>query len=431
MRPEDIKVHAWDIIRMIPDEEFSKLARASKVDYCAKVLTGERVFYLLLYSLLASKEISQRNLSVIFNNSQFKLLFNIADGASVTHGSISTRLSKIDLGFFQKAFELLYEKLSSLYTEAEIRDKLLIRVDSSLVAEACNKLKKGMTIGKKSAKGKADRKQLKYTMAYDGFAAQCAKVFDSQPFISEDLAMPVVLNELIRKDSGHRNLYVLDRGLSSLASYKSIGDNEAKFVGRIKTNRKMEVVRSLMSEEADVDLGNLTLKEDLIVHLYDNDKKAFSQDELRVVKAEFKVLRDTTRPANRGKVKRVENDVFFITNDFELSPQEIAEAYHKRWDIEVFFRFLKQNLCFSHFLSTSDNGVQVMLYMTLIAAMLIMIYKRENEALYDGERAFWYSNAKFSFYMEITEWVNQLSIIINGGDPKPTYKRAIVRTRIP
>ena len=164
MRPEDIKVHAWDIIRMIPDEEFSKLARDTKVDYCAKVLTGERVFYLLLYSLLASKEISQRNLSVIFNNSQFKTLFNIADGASVTHGSISTRLSKIDLGFFQKTFELLYDKMSCLYTENEIRDKLLIRVDSSLVAETCNKLKKGMTVGKKSSKGKQDRKQLKYTI---------------------------------------------------------------------------------------------------------------------------------------------------------------------------------------------------------------------------------------------------------------------------
>jgi hypothetical protein len=431
MRPGDIKVHAWDIIRMIPDEDFAKLARDSKVDYCAKVLTGERVFYLLLYSLLASKEISQRNLSVIFNNSQFKTLFNVADGASVTHSSISSRLAKIDLGFFQKTFEMLYDKLSSLYTENEIRDKHLIRVDSSMVAETCNKLKEGMTMGKKSSKVKEDRKQLKYTMAYDGFAVQCAKVFDSPSFISEDLAMPAVLNDLIRKDKDHKNLYVLDRGLSSLTNYKSISDQDAKFVGRIKTNRKMEVVKSLLKEDTDKDLDNLTLKEDMIVHLYDGEKKAFSEQEFRVVKAEFKVLRDTTRPANKGRVKRVENDIFFITNDFDLSPQEIAEAYHKRWDIEVFFRFLKQNLCFSHFLSTSDNGVQVMLYMTLIASMLIMIYKRENEALYDGERVFWYSNAKFSFYMEITEWVNQLSIIINGGDSKAIYKTVVIRTRIP
>ena len=41
-----IKVHAWDILRMIPDEEIAKIAKDTKVDYCAKVLTGERLFFL-------------------------------------------------------------------------------------------------------------------------------------------------------------------------------------------------------------------------------------------------------------------------------------------------------------------------------------------------------------------------------------------------
>ena len=43
-----IKLHAWDILRMIPDEEIAKIAKDTKVDYCAKVLTGERLFYLLV-----------------------------------------------------------------------------------------------------------------------------------------------------------------------------------------------------------------------------------------------------------------------------------------------------------------------------------------------------------------------------------------------
>ena len=45
-----IKVHAWDILRMIPDEEIAKIAKDTKVDYCAKVLTGERLFYLLVFA---------------------------------------------------------------------------------------------------------------------------------------------------------------------------------------------------------------------------------------------------------------------------------------------------------------------------------------------------------------------------------------------
>ena len=37
-----------------------------------------------------------------------------------------------------------------------------------------------------------------------------------------------------------------------------------------------------------------------------------------MIKAKFKTPRDTTRPNNKGKVKRVENEVFFITNDFDM-----------------------------------------------------------------------------------------------------------------
>ena len=48
-----IKVHAWDILRMIPDEEIAKIAKDTKVDYCAKVLTGERLFYLLVFASVA------------------------------------------------------------------------------------------------------------------------------------------------------------------------------------------------------------------------------------------------------------------------------------------------------------------------------------------------------------------------------------------
>ena len=67
---KDVKVHAKDILRMIPDEELAKLSSSTKVDYCAKVLSGERMFYLLVFALLAADQISQRKLEVVFNNSR-------------------------------------------------------------------------------------------------------------------------------------------------------------------------------------------------------------------------------------------------------------------------------------------------------------------------------------------------------------------------
>ena len=414
---KNIKLRAPDLVRMIPDEELSRLAIETKVDYYSKVLRGERMFNLLLYAFVNTDRVSQRRLEVMFNSQQFKTMFNYAEGLNVSRSSISARLSKMSVAFFEKAYGVIYGRLSELYTEREIGQMCLIRVDSSMVAEACNKLKKGFTVGSK-AKGREDRKQVKYTMAFDGFAAKLAKVFDEPKYLSEDMAMPAVLDTLIKSDARHRNLYVLDRGLASSSSFEMMSALEAKFVGRIKTNRKLEVVRTLMDGKTDKDLGKLELVDDIEVHLY---TKAHEKTErtFRVVKARFKIPRDTTRPANKGKVKRVENDIYFITNDFSLTPKEVAEAYRRRWDIEVFFRFLKQELNFSHFLSVSENGIKIILYMTLVTAMLIMIYKRENGLGYDM--------AKFCFRTEMNDWVTALAVYFSGGDVESFTSRYHIR----
>lgn len=421
---KDKKVRAIDILRMIPYEELAKLSMSTKVDYCAKALSGERVFYLLVYAFLAADEVSQRKLETVFNTDMFKTLFNISLDARITHGSISTRLSRIDLTFFEKSYELIYQRFSRMYTREEALPMNLIRVDSSMVAETCNKLKRGFTVCKKPGGEKTSRRQIKYTMAYDGFSAKLAEVFSDSTYLSEDMAMPEVVMRLIKKDTGHENLYVLDRGFSSLRNYENVTAHDGKFVGRIKTNRKMEVLRSLMDENTDRDLGSLELQDDIAVRLYDGEKREFSATAYRVVKARFKVPRDTTRPANKGKVKRVENEVYLITNDFDLSAKQISEAYKRRWDIEIFFKFLKQNLSFSHFVSTSENGIKVILYMTLITAMLVMIYKRENEM--------GYTIGKFSFFMEMQDWIVKLMATLqNEKLSLLAYEDMKLRARIP
>ena len=68
--------------------------------------------------------------------------------------------------------------------------------------------------------------------------------------------------------------------------------------------------------------------------------------------------------------------ILVLTNDFELSAKDIADYYKKRWDIEVFFRFLKQELNLSHLVSLDKNGIEVMIYMTMICSMLLLIYKK-------------------------------------------------------
>ena len=58
---------------------------------------------------------------------------------------------------------------------------------------------------------------------------------------------------------------------------------------------------------------------------------------------------------------------------------ELGALYGERWAIEVFFKFVKQHLNFSHLTSRCENGIRVMLYMSLIASLLLLWYQRQTK----------------------------------------------------
>ena len=106
------------------------------------------------------------------------------------------------------------------------------------------------------------------------------------------------------------------------------------------------------------------------------------------------------------------DEILLITNYMDKTASAIAQIYRRRWDIEVFFRFLKQELNFSHFLSMNENGIQIVMYMTLITAMLVMIYKRENEI--------GYTTAVRRMGIELESLIMAIIVIESGGDLKKT-----------
>ena len=61
------------------------------------------------------------------------------------------------------------------------------------------------------------------------------------------------------------------------------------------------------------------------------------------------------------------------------SYEDVAALYRERWSIEAFFKFLKQYLSLDHFVSRSENGIEVMLYMSMIAALLLIWYQRQTQ----------------------------------------------------
>ena len=65
----------------------------------------------------------------------------------------------------------------------------------------------------------------------------------------------------------------------------------------------------------------------------------------------------------------------FLTNHFRLSPKTIADIYKDRWQIELFFKEIKQNLRIKHFVGNSENAVLIQLYTALTVYLLLAFQK--------------------------------------------------------
>ena len=108
-------------------------------------------------------------------------------------------------------------------------------------------------------------------------------------------------------------------------------------------------------------------------------------------------------------IKKDTNEtIIFVTNIENLAAADITEIYKRRWDIEVFFKFIKQLLNFKHFISRNENGMKVVLYVTMIAAILLIAYKKENNL--EG-----YKIAKQQFANDLEIEIIKEIVILCGG----------------
>ena len=158
---KDHKISLKQLLDFIPVALLGHLSATTKVDYYSKVLHGKKMFYLLLFCIFDNERLSQRTLEDTFNSSGFKTLFGLGEEEKIRRSSISERLSKIDSNYFKEVYEHMYKQFSQLYDKTEIENYNLIRVDSTIVADACSKLKEG--IDQKSGK-----KLVKFSFSFDG-----------------------------------------------------------------------------------------------------------------------------------------------------------------------------------------------------------------------------------------------------------------------
>ena len=76
----------------------------------------------------------------------------------------------------------------------------------------------------------------------------------------------------------------------------------------------------------------------------------------------------------------------FLTNNFELPALTIAQLYKCRWQVELFFKWIKQHLRIKAFYGTSDNAVKTQIWTAISVYVLVAIVKKEigiNRSLYE------------------------------------------------
>jgi len=388
------KISVTELLSLLPDEELNKIARRTKVNYYVKVLDGKSIFCLILYALVECQRNSLRTMEDIFNSPQFKFLFNLDSSQTIRHSSISERLSVINIEFFQQAYDLTYKYFSTYYNRKQRENARLIRVDSSMVAEAANKLIDGMNIGRK----KDGKKQIKYTVAFDGNFPCMTRIFTNRQCLSEETTIPQVVFDYAKKDKSA--IFTFDRGVSKREVYRKLSNQGTGFVTRLNPGAKFKLVREL-GDGKNRPVGSLELIGDIEVQLTKNRKeyRKFSEETFRLI---------ITRHPEDG------TEYWFLTNLFNVDVEEVLQYYRKRWDIEVFFRFLKQELNFSHITSTNPNGIAVMMYMTMITAMMVLIYKKLNNV--------GYKTAVRRFSLELNELIIKMIVKHCGGDPSLVFR---------
>ena len=185
---------------------------------------------------------------------------------------------------------------------------------------------------------------------------------------------------------------MFDRGLRGRQTFALLTERGVQFVTRVDASPKHEELEGFPIENTQT--PTLDLLRDLKVHLFSASGKVRAP--LRLIVAQKK---------KDGQA------ICFLTNIFGLPAGEITEIYKKRWEIEVFFKFIKQELNFSHLISRTQNGVQVMFYLTMIAAMLILVYRKIN-----GLSGF--KHVKAQFLQDLEDSLIEEIVILCGGDPQ-------------
>jgi hypothetical protein len=375
------------VLALIPSKLLKELAIETGVDVFTKKLQGEVIFKLLLHCIVTHKDNSLRTMESVYETLAFRLINSRYQQGSIRFSSISTRLSVINPVFFEK----LFEACVSVYKNELGSDKNTItRFDSTIVALST----KLLNIGYHLKGGDAENyRQLKFTVGYSDIP-EIVHFYTDQEHNSENVALRETILKQAEKDTD--SIKIFDRGITARSTYDMFTNKGIRFISRINVKAKHDKIKPV-DAQSDMLLGTATLK------IISDDWCQFYGEQGSKPKHLFRKIE---------AMKIQDNEpISFITNITDLTAGEVTELYKRRWDIEVFFKFIKQLLNFKHLVSRNENGIKVVLYVTMIAAILLTAYKKVSHL-----NGFKIPQLKFCNELE-TEIMKEI-VRLCGGNPE-------------
>ena len=353
-------VTALQVIELVPDSILETLSIQIGADFGVKKLQGKVLFKLILYAFLSSKQISLRILEAIYNSEKFKALFNIPFTAvtkKVTYAAFSFRLKNIDYRYFEKIFNYLITSTSVQDVFFNSQKINLRKIDSTMLSLSS----KLLSFGTHTSGGKNN---LKVTLELTGGIPVNFILFKDQKYLSEELALPEVVKRQAIKQA--LNIAIFDRGVKKVSNYLSFSEQHISFISRLQNHKNFKVINE----------NPLSANQTATLKLLSDEAISFSGKAVAGMNTKlqkFNRLRMIT-----AKSKATGQIIRFISNIDFLTAAEITDLYKSRWEIETFFKFIKQELNFKHFLSRNENGIKAMIFLTMITAILLTLYKKVN-----------------------------------------------------
>ena len=358
-------------IDIIGDNFLEKMVDKYDSDYKVhKFKTKEHLLSLLYYHLTEKDSLEDFVSELKGNNKLNKVL------PEISKSQISRKNEDRDYKIFHDIFYHLFEQLKSQtgYKKALKEIGAVKLLDSSTIS-CCLSLFPWAEF--RSSKG-----GIKLHTLYDLNTEAPENIIISNAIIHDK----EILNNLTFNPS---YTYIFDRAYLDYQKFDEFTANDIYFVTKLKSNAKIKYIRKMPSNKLDKQ-NNILLDADVILGSEISGTKM--EQTLRLLKIKTKDRN------NNFKV------ITIVTNRFDLNTQDISNLYKYRWQIELFFKWVKQHLKIKRFFGHNKNAVFTQIYSALILFILLKLIKRETQ--FSGSLLELTRKIKYSIFMVVNNRFN-------------------------